>query len=129
MTAIPLAATDGNPATDPDASWTPLLTTPAHPEYPSGHSTVSAAAAGVLADYFGEETAFAVTSVLIPGVVRPFSSFSAALTEIGDARILGGIHFRTACVDGKATGYAVAAYVIQNSARPVNGNHTGQIRD
>ena len=128
VTAIPLAATDGNLATDADFNWTPLLVTPAHPEYPSGHSTVSSAAASVLADYFGEKTAFVVTSVLVPGVGRPFSSFSAALAEIADARIFGGIHFRSACVDGQATGNAVGVYVIENSLRPINGNHTGQVR-
>ena len=126
VTAIPLAATDGNSGTDADASWTPLLATPAHPEYPSGHSTVSSAATAVLADYFGEETRFGVVSDTMVGVVRSFSSFSAALNEVGDARIFAGIHFRSACDDGRATGAGVANYVIGNSLRPIHGNHNGQ---
>src|SRR5258708_6356944 len=56
ITAITLADTDGNPATALDAAWTPLLGTPSHPDYPSGHSSGSGAAAAVLAHFFGENT-------------------------------------------------------------------------
>jgi hypothetical protein len=121
VTAIPLADTDGNPDTPADSSWAPLLTTPNHPEYPSGHSTVSGAAATVLAAYFGKGSAFNVESDVMLGVVRSFSSFSAALIEIQDARVFGGIHFRTACVDGQATGTAVANYILANALQPVHG--------
>jgi membrane-associated phospholipid phosphatase len=67
ITAIRGGDTDNNAATDPDPAWTPWLDffpsgTPAHPEYPSGHSTVSGAAAFVLAAAFGDETSFTVTS-------------------------------------------------------------------
>jgi hypothetical protein len=121
VTAIPLAATDGNSSTTEDPAWAPLLTTPNHPEYPSGHSTVSGAAATVLASYFGNGISFSVDSDVMLGVVRSFSSFSAALNEIQDARIFGGIHFRTACADGQATGAAVANYILANSLQPVHG--------
>ena len=120
ITAIPLAETDGNAATMPDACWAPLFATPNHPEYPSGHSSFSSAAAAVLADHFGEETAFSVKSDVMLGVVRSFPSFSKALEEIKEARIFAGIHFRAACDDGHATGRAVANYVIGNVLRPVN---------
>lgn len=123
VTAIPLAATDGNPNTLEDPTWTPLLVTPAHPEYPSGHSTVSGAAATVLAHYFGRRTSFSVDSDVLPGVVRSFRSFSAALSEIRDARIFGGIHFRSACDDGQVVGKAVARYVLANSLRPIEREH------
>jgi hypothetical protein len=121
VTAIPLADTDGNPSTTADPSWTPLLTTPNFPEYPSGHSTVSGAAATVLASFFGNGTSFSLESDVLLGVTRTFSSFSAALDEVKDARVFGGIHFRTACVDGQATGTAVASYILANSAQPVHG--------
>jgi membrane-associated phospholipid phosphatase len=98
VTAIPLADTDGNPATIADPSWVPLLITPPHPEYPSGHSTISAAGATVLAHYFGRNSSFMVDSDVMTGVVRSFPNFSAALAEVVDARVFGGIHFRTACV-------------------------------
>jgi membrane-associated phospholipid phosphatase len=129
VTAIPLAATDGNPDTNQDLTWTPLLSTPAHPEYPSGHSTVSSAAVAVLADYFGDQTSFGVISDVMPGVVRSFTSFSAALDEVANARIYGGIHFRSACVDGQAAGTAVGSYALQHSLLPLHGNNTGQVRD
>ena len=122
VTAIPLAATDGNPVTSADPMWAPLFATPAHPEYPSGHSCVSAAAATVLASRFGERTHFQVTSDVMPGVVRSFGSFSAALDEVANARIFAGIHFRSATTDGRALGAAVGDYVMQNAMQPLGGN-------
>jgi membrane-associated phospholipid phosphatase len=120
ITAITLADLDGNPATDVDPTWTPLLGgTPAHPEYISGHSTISASAAAVLAHVFGDTTAFLIDSERVPGVWRAFPSFSAAVLEIHDARVFGGIHFRTACLDGSVVGTAVAHYVIRHSMRPI----------
>jgi hypothetical protein len=106
--------------TDPDANWRPWLDTltgtPAHPEYPSAHSTYSGAAAFVLAAAFGENTAFSLTSEIRPGT-RTFSSFSEALAEIIDARVFGGIHFRTSCVRGTALGGSVADYVSRHAMR------------
>ena len=116
ITAIRDAATP-----NPDLSWTPWLDslptgTPAHPEYPSGHSTVSGAAAFTLAAAFGDDTAFTVTSEIRPGT-RSFTSFSAAVAEIADARVFGGIHYRTSCVRGNMLGRAVAQYVSAHSMR------------
>lgn len=74
----------------------------------------------MLADHFGEETAFSVKSDVMLGVVRSFSSFSKALEEVKEARIFAGIHFRAACDDGQATGRAVANYILGNALRPVN---------
>ncbi|PYI88531.1 MAG: chemotaxis protein CheB, partial [Verrucomicrobia bacterium] len=73
ITAIRLADTDGNPATDLDVTWTPLLITPAFPEYPGGHSTASGVAAAILAAYYGDDTAFPLESPGMPGVVRYYS--------------------------------------------------------
>lgn len=119
VTAIPLAATDGNPATTEDASWAPLFATPAHPEYPSGHSCVSGAAGVVLADRFGERTRFSADNDLMPGVIRSFRSFSSALEEVKNARINAGIHFRAATTDGQALGVKVAEYVLEHGLQPV----------
>ena len=119
VTAIPLAETDGNDATIADTTWTPLLTTPNHPEYPSGHSSQSGAASAVLAAFFGDENEFVLTSETTPGVTRPFSSLSAAALEAADARVFGGIHFRSACVDAQAMGRQVAVYVLANAMQRV----------
>ena len=122
VTAISLADTDGNPATTADLTWTPLIVTPPFPEYPSAHSCVSGAAARVLADFFGEETVFSMGSDTMPGVIRYFSSFQDALDEVKNARVFGGIHFRTACDDGQALGSAVGEYILGHALLPVHGN-------
>ena len=110
---------DGNAATSGDATWTPLLSTPAHPSYTSGHSCVSAAAAGILAHEFGEHARFTIESDQMPGIVRSFSTFNAALDEVKDARVFAGIHWRFDCDAGQAIGAAVASYILDNSFQRV----------
>jgi hypothetical protein len=105
---------------DADPLWEPWLNsltgTPSHPEYPSAHSSMSGAAAFLLAAAFGENTAFSVTSEVRPGT-RSFSSFSEAIAEIVDARVFGGIHFRTSCLRANGLGRAVADYVSRHAMR------------
>jgi PAP2 superfamily len=120
VTAIPLADTDGDD-TIADPAWTPLLTTPPHPEYTSGHSSASSAAATVLADYFGDDTLVIVKTPAAAGWVRIFPSFSAAIDEVADARVFAGIHFRTACRDGRILGSNVAGFILENRMRRVHG--------
>jgi hypothetical protein len=115
ITAVTLADTDGNLLTTPDPAWVPLITTPAHPEYPSAHSGQSSAAATVLAHFFGSSSSFIVASDGQPGVVRSFSSFSSALDEVANARVFGGIHFRFSTQDAQASGTAVGKYVVENA--------------
>ena len=123
VTALPLEATIGNAGimVNPgDATWMPLFATPAHPEYPSGHSTVSGAAAVVLADYFGERTHFTMDNDLLIGVTRSFRSFTQALTEVKNARIYAGIHFRFSCDDGQTVGSEVGMFVLEHALRPAH---------
>ncbi|MEQ1910148.1 MAG: vanadium-dependent haloperoxidase [Vicinamibacterales bacterium] len=115
ITAIRELADDGNAATTPDPSWTPLFATPAFPEYPSGHSCVSGAAATILAHEFGERTRFQIDSDVLLGVTRSFRSFSAALDDVQDARVFAGIHFRTATAVGQALGTSVGRAVLDNA--------------
>jgi len=115
------AIRDGFTPADADPTWVPWLDffptgTPAHPEYPSGHSTVSGSAAFILSAAFGENTAFSVTSDVRPGT-RTFSSFADAVAEVADARVFGGIHFRTSCVRANTLGRAVADYVSKHAMR------------
>ena len=124
ITAIRGGDTDENDATVVDANWTPWLDalpagTPPHPEYPSGHSTVSGAAAFILEAAFGDNTPFTVTSEvpIVKLSTRSFSSFSAATAEIADARVFGGIHYRNSCVQGNTVGRAVADYVLSHAMR------------
>jgi hypothetical protein len=133
ITAIVLASLDGNPATIADPAWIPLLQTvppgitPNFPEYPSGHATVSAAAAGILVAIFGDNTPFTVDSEKLPGILRSFPGFSQAVLEVDNARVFGGIHFRNSCIDGNVVGQSVADFVLQNAAQSLHGQRIGQI--
>jgi hypothetical protein len=122
VTAIRLADTDGNDDTSEDLSWTPLLVTPPFPEYTSGHSSASSAAATVLADFFGDQTSFTVKSHTNLGWVRSFTSFSAAVDEVANARVFAGIHFRGACNVATGVGSDVAAYILDNLMGRIHGS-------
>jgi membrane-associated phospholipid phosphatase len=122
ITAIQEADRDGNPGTEADPDWQPLLVTPPFPEYISGHSVFSGAAARVLAGVLGRDAViFSATSDTLPGVVRTYHSLWEAAEEIGMSRIYGGIHFLSADLDGLAAGRAVADNVLQHCFRPVTG--------
>jgi hypothetical protein len=121
ISAIAGADTDGNPATVADPGWTPLLTTPPFQEYPAAHPGVSAAATTVLAAFYGEHAGFTVTSNGAPGVERSFTGFGAAVRQVQDARVFGGIHFRFSTVTGARMGDCIAAYVLDRMMRPLNG--------
>jgi hypothetical protein len=103
-----------------DPGWTPLLPTPAFQEYPSAHSGVSSAAATVLASFYGNNTGFTITSAGLPGVQRNFTSFSAAVQQVEDARVYAGFHFRFSCTDAAALGAQVASYVTTTLMQPVH---------
>jgi hypothetical protein len=118
ITAIRLD--DGISATVQDPAWTPLFATPAHPDYPSNHACISGAAAGILANEFGDRIPFTIESDTMFGVTRSFRGVREALDEVKNARVFAGIHFRTATDVGEALGTAVANYVLTNAFVPVN---------
>jgi len=112
VTAIQQADTDGNPDTEADPNWLPLLNTPAFPEYVSGHSAFSAAAATVLATFCGTDGVFfTASSDTVLGVTRTYNSFAYCAEEIAWSRIYGGIHFYSADIDGLAAGREIGEYV------------------
>jgi hypothetical protein len=101
-----------------DPKWEPLLNTPPFPEYPSGHSTQSAAAASVLTALFGEAYSFTDESPTPDGVpTRSFASFWAAADEAAISRLYGGIHFMPAIKNGQDQGRCIAAYAIALKTR------------
>lgn len=110
ITAIRDADADGNPDTVADPTWRPLLETPPHPDYTSGHATCSLAAAWALTYLLGDDVAFTNASVGLPGVFRSFDNFLQAGIEAGESRIYGGIHFTSANIEGQQLGKAVADY-------------------
>jgi len=101
----------GDEGDAPVPGWTPLLETPNHPSYVSGHSSFSGAAAVVLTKWFGVRP-FTFSSASLPGVVRSFSSFEQAAQEAAISRLYGGIHFPFDNTDGLATGRAVGAWTL-----------------
>jgi len=98
--------------------WEPLIITPPFPEYVSGHSTFSGAAATVLAQTLGN-VAFSTTSDALPNIKRNFDSFEAAAIEAGRSRIYGGIHFSFSDDDGRTSGSELARYVVANHLQKV----------
>jgi hypothetical protein len=95
-----------------DPAWEPLLITPPFPEYPSGHSTQSGAAAQVLTHVFGEPFAFTDTTHVDDGLPpRDFPDFWTAAREAGISRLYGGIHFRAAIELGLDQGACVGDHV------------------
>jgi hypothetical protein len=115
VTAIRARTTPGSK----DAAWEPLLGTPPHPDYPSTHATCSGAAEAVLKGFFGsDEVAVSFTYPPVFGVTRSYTSFSQMANEVDDARVWGGIHFRSADVDGRDLGRRVGEYVLARFPPP-----------
>ncbi len=129
--AIREAGSDGNPATVADPTWeplfhpstptTPALITPPFPEHPAGHGCVSGAVLHTFRNFFGtNKVAFDVHSGRFPGQPRHFGRFTRALKEVIDARVWGGIHFRTADVQGAVIGKKVARHLRRHYFQPVD---------
>ncbi|AWX44074.1 hypothetical protein HME9304_01074 [Flagellimonas maritima] len=98
-----------------DENWEPILQTPPFPEYTSGHSVVSGAAAVVLTDIFGDNFAFDDDTEVPYGLpVRTFKSFEQAADEAAMSRMYGGIHYRAAVVVGVDQGRRLGKYVVEN---------------
>jgi hypothetical protein len=115
VTAIAGTQDDGNEDTQSDPDWLPLLNTPPFPEYTSGHSTFSGAAAKVLERFFGaDDVEFTVESDGEPVVLRTYDSFSQAAQESADSRVYAGIHWRYSNQDGLVGGQALGDYVSEN---------------
>ncbi len=116
--AIQRADTDGNPGTESDASWAPLLGTPNHPEYPSAHACASTALVRGLAEFFGtQEVAFSLDS-MVTHTTHYYQRFKDVVPEIANARIWGGIHFRDATDDGAKIGRKVADWMVERFFLP-----------
>ena len=127
VTAIQAAATDGNPNTSADPTWTPLVTTPPIPDYDSAHSVEGGAAAAVLKRFFGtDRIRFRTCSLTLPPgntcndatpVLRRYNSFSQAAAENGLSRILVGFHFRKAVDEGIEHGSKIGDRAVDRFLR------------
>jgi len=118
ITAIQEADSAGNDAVEQNPAWEPLLFTPPFPEYVSGHSAFSAAAATVLTLYFGtDELPFTTPSEEFPHIIRSYQSVIYAAEESGMSRIYGGIHFMSGNLHGLSSGAAIGEYVVGHHLR------------
>jgi hypothetical protein len=120
VTAIRAADSDNNPDTAADPNWLPEVgnTTP-DPAYPGAHAVIASAGAVVLESFFGSDRfTFDVTSEVLAGVSRPFTTFSAAAEEATLSRIFAGVHFRTDLVAGEQLGKDVSTYVLNTFLTP-----------
>ena len=120
VTAIRAGDTDDNPDTAADPAWLPEVgkTTP-DPSYPGAHAVIGAAGAEVLISFFDRDHfEFNVTSEVLPGVERSFTSFSAAAEEATFSRIFAGVHFRFDLTSGRRLGQKVADLVLDNFLTP-----------
>ena len=107
-----------------DPTWKPVIPTPNHQEFPSGHSGASGAAATVLASFFGERTTFTVVSdgVAGPGGTRTFAGFAQVLDEVALARVYGGIHFLGSCITAQTMGRQLADQAMATQMLPRHGD-------
>jgi hypothetical protein len=129
ITAIREAASDGNPETSADPAWTPLSSTPAGPEYDSGHALEGGAAAHIMQRVFGADNiAFTTCSTTLPAgtgcsdaqpVTRSFSSFSQAAGENALSRIYVGFHFRNSITQGLQHGTRIGHHTFVHYLRPL----------
>ena len=124
ITAIRLGDDDGNPRTAGDPTWSPLIVTPAYPDYTSGANNFTGAATRALALFFGtDEMTFDVTTTNTgPTVVdtRTYNRFSDAAEDVVNGRIYEGIHFRFADTDARKSGRHVAQWAFSHFLRPLD---------
>ena len=117
-TAIRAGDTDGNPKTDPDPSFVPFVTTPCFPSYPSNHGSAANGAALILSRLYGEAGHFiTLSNPAVPNIVLQYTTFKQITDDISDARVYGGIHFRTDQVAGARLGKAIGKAVYRNNLR------------
>jgi hypothetical protein len=119
--AIPQGDSDGNPATVGDPAWKPLVGTPPHPEYPSGHGCLTAAEAEVFATFFGTNRIEIDLTSTVPNLTQPrrhYTRVADLLEEVMNARVWGGIHFRDATLKGAVMGRKVANWTLKRYFLP-----------
>jgi hypothetical protein len=122
-TAIRAGDTDGNPKTQADPSFVPFIVTPCFPSYPSNHGSGGNGGAEVLRRLYGESGhLITISNPAVPGIVLQYTSFKQITNDISDARVYGGIHFRTDQDAGANLGRAIGTAVYKNNLRAVHGS-------
>ena len=120
ITAIQEGGADGNPKTKGDTAWTSYVTTPPYSDHSSGYNAVTAAYMHTARGFFGSNEADLSVQNLVTGVIREYDRFTQVIGDTIEVRILQGIHFRTADVQGAGLGNNVARWVRQHYFQRVN---------
>lgn len=129
FTAIRAGDTDGNAATVGDPAWLPLANTPPHPEYPSAHGCITGAVVGSMRAFFGtKKLSFAFNST-VTGQTHSYSRVGELASEVSDARVFGGMHFRFSNEDGLQLGRQVAKLVTRHYFKRVDDSDDDDDRD
>jgi len=119
VTAIRNGDIDGNQATTADPGWLPLIDTPMHPEYPCAHCINAAAIAAVLErELGGHSPALRSTSTTLPGVTHSWARAGDLVDEVSNARVWGGVHYRSSTVAGAAMGRQIGQLVASQTLPP-----------
>jgi PAP2 superfamily len=115
ITAIRNGDIDGNDATERDASWTPFIDTPMHPEYPCAHCIQAAALGAVLRAELepGAQPQLSTASPSANGAVRRWSSVDALVQEVANARIYDGVHYRFSTEAANEMGSRIGALAVR----------------
>jgi hypothetical protein len=118
--AIPLADTDGNPATVADATWLPLGTTPNFPEYPSAHACHSGAVVAALDAFFETDRVSLTLHSRATGTTQTSARLRDVVKDVDWARVEVGFHFRSSDLAGSNLGRTVGRYVADHLFQPLN---------
>ena len=124
--AIRLADTDGNPATDPDPAWDSLFIAPRFQEYMSNHAVITSAFMHTLASLIGDRHTFTLSAPGYPTFTWTFNRLSDAVSQVKEARIWAGIHFRNSCNVGEQQGINLSNYIVENFMRPLPHDHDNE---
>jgi hypothetical protein len=125
ITAIQNGDNDGNPNTDGDPTWQPLIVTPPYPDYTSGANNVTGAITQILRSFFGtNDMTFSVTTTASQAVqqTRMYSRFTDAADDVVIARVYDGIHFAFADFEARKQGESVAKWIFKHFLRPLQHN-------
>lgn len=122
-TAINNGDSDGNPRTEGDPAWLPLINNPPYPDYTSGANSLAGSISRMLSHFFGtDEMTFSVSTAVPQAVVktRVYHHFSEVAEDMVEARILLGIHFRFADVVARRQGKQSADWAFSHILKPIN---------
>ena len=122
VTAIRAGDTDGNKKTEPDPEWLSLVVNPPYPSYPSNYASAALAARAVLEEVYGKGDHSITLTSISPSVdvTLHYTTFSQMTDDINDARVYGGIHYRSDQDAGSRMGWGVGSYILRNHLQHLN---------